>query len=228
MWWEDYYDKGGDTPNCWKFSHLNPDGGSTRPDSVEEISLFDILKKYFPEENDETEARLELKRYKWNPAHKDAVPFQTFRTKSTSLATRSGQDTWRKKCPLILECIEPKSLRDDVRLYEDDEEKFWYETKVTVNTWLNKHPVSVDRCSTCGGQHSTKDCNRRSSQPAPPTRYARPLAKSRGDAACDWCGIKGHYKSEEDRLRHQCLLLPHDLTCLVLANRHRLHQRVVL
>ncbi|KAI5795809.1 hypothetical protein EDC01DRAFT_629730 [Geopyxis carbonaria] len=207
MWWEDYYDKGGDQPNCWKFSHLNPGIGSTKPDSIEEISLFEILKKYFPEENDETEARLELKRYRWNPAHKDAVPFQTFRTKATSLATRSGQDTWRKKCPLILDCIEPKSLRDEVRLYEDDEEKFWYETKVAVNTWLNRHPpvtygASV-RCSICNGPHDSSDC-RRPVQSAPQVRYTKPLAnKSRGDAACDWCGIKGHYKSECMKLKGQ-------------------------
>ncbi|KAI5806362.1 hypothetical protein EDC01DRAFT_626445 [Geopyxis carbonaria] len=140
MWWEDYRKGGGAKPNCWKRSELNPEG-STKPDSVEEISLYDILKRYFPEENDEIEASLELKRFRWNPLLKDAVPFSTFRTYSLSLAVRSGYDKWKQRMPLIINCIEPVALRETVRLY-DDEDKFWFECRVTVNSWLNFHPIA--------------------------------------------------------------------------------------
>ncbi|KAI5803704.1 hypothetical protein EDC01DRAFT_627527 [Geopyxis carbonaria] len=198
MWWEDYRKHGGPKPNCWKKSELHPEG-STKPDSVKEISLYEILKKEFPEENDEVEAGMELKRYKWNPSHKDAPPFATFKTYSQSLALRAGNDRWMLRMPHIVQCIEPVSLRDAVRLY-DEEDRFWFECRITVNTWLSKHPVSAvtARCGNCNGSHDTKDCRKGAAK-----SYSKPSMPSRGDAACDWCNKKGHYKSECLRLKGQ-------------------------
>ncbi|KAI5779508.1 hypothetical protein EDC01DRAFT_633802 [Geopyxis carbonaria] len=202
MWWEDYRKYGGVKPNCWKKSELNPDG-STKPDYIEEVSLFEILKKSFPEENDEIEAALELKRYKWNPSLKDAVPFSTFRTFSRSLALRAGYEKWRQRMPLIIQCIEPSSLRASVRIF-DDEEKFWFECRSSVNTWLNAHPVAatvidLTKCEKCGGSHDTDKC-RKNAKVSRPTATA---SSSRGDAVCDWCNKTGHYKNECLRLRGQ-------------------------
>ncbi|KAI5803929.1 hypothetical protein EDC01DRAFT_627733 [Geopyxis carbonaria] len=196
MWWEDYRKYGGVKPNCWKKSELHPDG-STKPDYIEEISLYEILRKSFPEENDEIEAGLELKRYKWNPSLKDAVPFSTFRTFSRSLALRAGYEKWRQRMPLIIQCIEPSSLRASDRIY-DDEEKFWFECRSSVNTWLNSHPAptaGAARCGTCNGAHDTDSCR----------KGLRPKAasSSKGDAVCDWCDKKGHYKNECLKLRGQ-------------------------
>ncbi|KAI5789130.1 hypothetical protein EDC01DRAFT_631175 [Geopyxis carbonaria] len=198
MWWEDYRKSGGVKPNCWKRSDLNPRVGSTKPDDIEEVSLYDLLKVYFPEENDEVEASLELKRFRWNPSHKDAVPFSTFRTYSQSLAVRSGYDKWKQRMPLIIQCIEPMALRNSVRLY-DEEQKFWFECRVTVNTWLFAHPVpsaGTVRCATCNGAHDTDNCRKGSRPKVAPS-------SSRGDAVCDWCDKKGHYKSECLKLKGQ-------------------------
>ncbi|KAI5776324.1 hypothetical protein EDC01DRAFT_636816 [Geopyxis carbonaria] len=201
MWWEDYRKYGGVKPNCWKKSELHPDG-STKPDHIKEVSLFEILRKSFPEENDEIEAALELKRYKWNPSLTDAVPFSTFRTFSRSLALRAGYEKWRQRMPLIIQCIEPSSLRASVRIY-DDEEKFWFECRSSVNTWLNAHPVAavvidLTKCDRCGGSHDTDKCRKTAKMSKPSTQ-----SSSRRDAACDWCNIKGHYKNECLKLRGQ-------------------------
>ncbi|KAI5785811.1 hypothetical protein EDC01DRAFT_631726 [Geopyxis carbonaria] len=199
MWWEDYRKYGAAKPNCWKRSELNPDG-CTKPPSIEEISLFDILKKYFPEENDEVEAALELKRYKWNPTAKDAVPFSTFTTYLRSLALRAGYEKWKQRMPLIVDCIEPASLRVTIRLY-DDEEQFWSECRTTINSWLNFHPNASPndvKCGNCGGAHTTNKCKRNTKGSGTTTQ-----SSSRTDAVCDWCNKTGHYKNECLKLRGQ-------------------------
>ncbi|KAI5802968.1 hypothetical protein EDC01DRAFT_627780 [Geopyxis carbonaria] len=195
-WWEDYRKRGGPKPNCWKRSELTPEIGSTKPDSVTEISLYDILKKYFPEDNDEVEANMELQRFKWNPAVKDAVPFATFRTKVMSLVERSGIVTWTRQVPVIIGCMEPQSLRKEIRLW-DDPDKFWPECRVSVNTWLNLHPQAGTKCDTCGGSHETKDCRK----PVIRTTKTITAVGNRGDAICDWCNNKGHYKNECNKLK---------------------------
>ncbi|KAI5801255.1 hypothetical protein EDC01DRAFT_628201 [Geopyxis carbonaria] len=202
MWWEDYRKGKGAKPNCWKLFELNPDVGSTKPASIIEVSLYELLKLYFPEENDEIEASLELKRFRWNPAGKYAVPFSTFRTYSQSLAVRSGYDKWKQRMPLIVQCIEPTALRNSVRLY-DEEHKFWFECRITVNTWLNAHPtqptvIDLTKCDKCGGSHDTDKCRRNAK--GSKTTIA---SSSRGDAVCNWCSLQGHYKNECLRLRGQ-------------------------
>ncbi|KAI5776543.1 hypothetical protein EDC01DRAFT_636646 [Geopyxis carbonaria] len=156
MWWEDYRKHDGPKPNCWKRADLNPECAGSKPLSVTEVSLFDLLKEQFPEEKDEIEAALELKQYKSNPSDKDATPFATFKTYSQSLALRAGIEKWKQRMPHIIQCIEPLALRNAVRLY-DEESKFWFECCVTVNTWLSQHPVSRVKCGNCNGAHDTKD-----------------------------------------------------------------------
>ncbi|KAI5805740.1 hypothetical protein EDC01DRAFT_626542 [Geopyxis carbonaria] len=126
VWWEDYRQAGGAKPNCWKTS---AGCGVPRscPPGTEEVSLFDILTRDFPAENDVSEAKLELSRLKWNAGSSDVMPFATFRNKSTALAKRAGYIGWEQQCPVIRECIEPYSLRKAVQIY-DSADTFWFHT----------------------------------------------------------------------------------------------------
>ncbi|KAI5777107.1 hypothetical protein EDC01DRAFT_636034 [Geopyxis carbonaria] len=145
-------------------------------------------------ENDEIEASLELKRFKWNLSHKDAVPFSMFRTYSQSLAVRSGYDQWKQRMLLIVQCIEPTALRNSL--------KFWFECRITVNKWINAHPaqptvIDLTKCEKCGGYHDTEKF-RKNVKGSKTT-----VLSSRTDAVCDWCNKPGHYKNKCLRLRGQ-------------------------
>ncbi|KAI5778989.1 hypothetical protein EDC01DRAFT_634099 [Geopyxis carbonaria] len=196
VWWEDYRQAGGEKPNCWKTSSGCGVAGSRPPDVVE-VSLFDILTRDFPAENDVTEAKLELSRLKWDAGSSDVMPFATFRNKATALAKRAGYVGWDQQCPVIRECIEPPSLRKAVQIY-DSADTFWFHTRANVNTWLREHVnLPAKKCATCGGSHETANCRR--TNPA----YPGLTSNAPKTAACDWCGIKGHYKSECLRLKNQ-------------------------
>ncbi|KAI5777307.1 hypothetical protein EDC01DRAFT_635832 [Geopyxis carbonaria] len=206
MWWEDYRKGGGAKPNCWKRSELNPEVGSTKPASVVEVSLYDLLKLYFPEENDEIEASLELKRFRWNSSHRDNVPFSTFRTYSSSLALRSGYDKWKQRMPLIIQCIEPVVLHNSVRLY-DDEHKFWFECRVTVNTWLNAHPVTapqvidLTKCEKCGGSHDTEKCRKGAKGPKSTTSLPSSSRVNQGTRKTNACVCEARFCAARCQLR---------------------------
>ncbi|KAI5791176.1 hypothetical protein EDC01DRAFT_630668 [Geopyxis carbonaria] len=198
VWWEDYRQAGGEKPNCWKTSKGCRVANTCPPDVVE-ISLFDILIRDFPAENDVTEAKLELSRLKWDARASDVMPFATFRNKSTALAKRAGYVGWDQQCPVIRECIEPASLRKAVQIY-DSSDTFWFHTRANVNTWLREHQDDAARkkCATCGGNHDAASCKK-----AAATGYPRLTSNAPRTAACDWCSIKGHYKSECLRLKNQ-------------------------
>ncbi|KAI5806380.1 hypothetical protein EDC01DRAFT_626463 [Geopyxis carbonaria] len=198
VWWEDYRQAGGSKPNCWKTS-AGCGVDRTRPPDVVEISLFDIVTRDFPAENDVTEAKLELSRLKWNAGASDVMPFATFRNKSTALAKRAGYIGWDQQCPVIRKCIEPYSLRKAVQIY-DTADTFWFHTRANVNTWLREHEnVQIPKkCLTCGGNHESSSCRKPNS-----SGYPRLTSNAPKSAACDWCSIKGHYKSECLRLKNQ-------------------------
>ncbi|KAI5776120.1 hypothetical protein EDC01DRAFT_637068 [Geopyxis carbonaria] len=200
VWWEDYRHAGGEKPNCWKTSSGCGVANSCPPGFLE-ISLFDILTRDFPAENDVTEAKLELSRLKWDASASDVMrPFATFRNKSTALAKRAGYISWDQQCPVIRECIEPYSLRKAVQIY-DSPDTFWFHTRANVNTWLREHEniqAHKPKCGTCGGSHDSSNCKKPAN-----LSYPRLTSNAPRSAVCDWCSIKGHYKSECLRLKNQ-------------------------
>lgn len=74
IWWDDYCNQGKPEPNCWRQARFGSKGDGSRPLSVEEVSMFDLLNVEFSAEDDQQAAILQLKRLRWDPTKPDALP----------------------------------------------------------------------------------------------------------------------------------------------------------
>ncbi|KAI5789054.1 hypothetical protein EDC01DRAFT_631103 [Geopyxis carbonaria] len=184
LWWAGYRKNDNPRPNCWKKASDNPEGEDSKPASVTEVSLYDLIDKAFPS-NDAAQARSELRRLKWDPSLKDALSVSAFKYQVMELLERAGFNNWVLQCEEIRDCLEPLQFRDKIKSW-DDPDDFWKEVKAASASWRHDHPPSARKCLHCNGPHDTKSCRKSS-------RVTR-SDDSRSNNTCDFCGIAGHYK----------------------------------
>ncbi|KAI5781875.1 hypothetical protein EDC01DRAFT_632580 [Geopyxis carbonaria] len=187
LWWAGYRKDDKPRPNCWKFAFENPEGEDSKPESVIEVSLYDLIDTAFPS-NDASQARAELKRFKWDPSAKDALSISAFKYQVMELLTRAGYTNWELQCEEIRDRIEPPQFRERVLSWEKPDE-FWKGLKAAVSSWRHDHPYSsmAKKCLNCGGLHETKACRRSN-------KSSRRDDTTRALSTCDYCGIPGHYQ----------------------------------
>ena len=122
-WWREY-DRIGEkpVPNCWKPNVMRRALGSG---TVNEVSLYLLLKEQFNGEVDARTAEIELGKFRWEPFKKDGLSVMAFQTTIDQLLRRAQKTSQFDRIRCIRNAL-PQAFRNQTRIF-DSEKKLWKE-----------------------------------------------------------------------------------------------------
>ncbi|KAF8456997.1 hypothetical protein BGX38DRAFT_893005 [Terfezia claveryi] len=192
-WWQDYDSKGdSDSPNCWRKHEDMKKPILDGRGNIEEVSLYELLKKQFSREVDARAAEIELGRYHWDPFKRggSTESVTAFRTHIERLMKRAKKTDEFNRMRCIRNAL-PTNIKMKTEIRESEEE-LWkcirrIHTTMEVDD-LDKGvaAVSLGACTHCGKQGHLAD-------------MCRKKKEEKGDAAkkdinaCNRCGRQRHF-----------------------------------
>ncbi|KAI5809502.1 hypothetical protein DFH27DRAFT_605918 [Peziza echinospora] len=199
-WWEDYDSAEGSVPpNCWrKNSDMKNPPRHGVPENVEEVSLYDFLKKHFNSDMDAREAELELNKFRWKPFEKDGMNVTVARGHIERLMKRAQKVGTFARVKALQNCL-PQKFRDKVEM-EESEDVLWQKIGriyVTMEVDMVDAAEVRKKCTGCGMLgHEVETCRRTQKSDNNKSDANKALSKANSAAlTCTYRSKKGHEKA---------------------------------